>query len=270
MTATESLDIRALSIDADAIGLSTEERLETIWIPVWAAQELVCGGNPKLHDLQALAESFRDYGFQDPPKWDSTLNDGKGGIVFGNGRVECLARMEGDWDRPRGIGVDPESGRWVMPIKVGLDLVDQEQALKFLVDHNNLTLSGGTLTALDTSRMYDSGRYLEILRSVGSTLTVDGDDIELIQAFHDEPLDLSGEGDSDAEGEVEGDDDTEDESEEVRYILKYDEDMAQEFEEMLAALAAEYEIEPIHYADIVFQAVQSAYRAAITNHSSKG
>lgn len=263
----EVINIQALAIPEDEIQLAPDERLESIWLPVWVAAGLVSEGNPKLHDLQALAESFRDYGFSDPPKWDKTLNDGKGGLVFGNGRVECLARMEesDNWERPRGIGIHRETGRWLMPIKIGLDLESQQQALKFLVDHNNLTLSGGTLTALDASRMYESGKYLELLGMTGGSLTVDGDDIELIQSFHDEPLDLS---DASDEGDDEAVEEDGPDSDRVRYSLEYDEDTAQEFEEMLAALAAEFEIHPGQHSDIIFQAVQTAYRAAVGNHAS--
>lgn len=257
----EAINIRALAVPDEEIDLAADERLETIWLPVWVVAGMAADENPKLHDLQALSESFRDYGFSDPPKWDKTLNGGKGGLVFGNGRAECLFRMEETGrPRPRGVALHRDTGRWLMPVKIGLDLESQQQALKFLIDHNNLTLSGGTLTALDASRMFDTEQYLTLLDSVGGALTVDENDIELIRAFHDEPLDLSDE-DEDVDENLEPDGADGDGEGQVGYILKFDEIIAQEFEEMLAVLAAKYEVHPSEYGEIIFNAVQFAYRA---------
>ena len=49
--------------------------------------------NPKLHDIGSIIESIKRYGFKDAPKYEPLLNEGAGGIVEGNGRIEALVTM---------------------------------------------------------------------------------------------------------------------------------------------------------------------------------
>ena len=51
-------------------------------------------GNAKKHDIPKISGSIRRYGFRDPLAIDTALNDGKGGISEGNGRLEGLLGME--------------------------------------------------------------------------------------------------------------------------------------------------------------------------------
>lgn len=141
-------------------------------------------GNPKQHDLQLIAESIKANGFVDPPKWDGTLNGGEGGLVFGNGRTEALAWMKAQgWDLPRGIGLTKD-GNWAIPVIFGVDAQSEAAAKRLCIDHNNLTLAGGSFTALDMSRMYDQQAYLLMLGSLAEEgdmpLTVDDDDLSLL------------------------------------------------------------------------------------------
>lgn len=133
--------------------------------------------NPKRHDIGAIVESIRRYGFVDPPKYDQTL----GALVYGNGRDEALEWMhaQGD-DPPRGVLV-ADDGMWLMPVKVGVDQESAEQAEALALDHNNLTLSGGDFTAWDMARMWSEG-YADILAGLATAdalpITVDGDALD--------------------------------------------------------------------------------------------
>ena len=63
--------------------------------------------NAKLHNLDQIIQSIVRYGFKIACKWEGKLNDRRGGIVAGNGRIEALRKMErrGD-DLPIGIAQD--------------------------------------------------------------------------------------------------------------------------------------------------------------------
>ena len=111
--------------------------------------------NPKLHDMQALVESFEKYGFLDPPKWDSSLNGGEGGLVEGNGREEALEWMKHQGRNPPvGIGLT-DDGDWAVPVLFGNDLPDEISAQSYAIDHNNLVLGGGNFDVFDTARLWD-------------------------------------------------------------------------------------------------------------------
>jgi hypothetical protein len=146
--------------------------------------------NPKLHDIGAIVESIRRYGFIDPPGFDATL----GAFTYGNGRDEALEWMYAQGEPlPRGILV-ADDGMWLMPVKVGLDQATAEQAEALALDHNNLTLSGGPFTAYDMARMWGDG-YTEILASLATAdalpITVDGDALDgLLQQGGTDILDL--------------------------------------------------------------------------------
>ena len=112
------------------------------------------------------------------------MNGGSGGIVAGNGRTEALAAMWGQGRTPpRGIAVD-KAGEWHIPIVFGCDATSEAQARKFVADHNNLTMAGGSFTALDMSRMYDKSLYVKYLeqqqKEDALPNTVDADDLALL------------------------------------------------------------------------------------------
>lgn len=97
--------------------------------------------NPKRHDLPKIADSIRRHGFKDPPKFEPALNDGRGGIVEGNGRMEALEDMyEAGEPPPRGIGTDSD-GRWWVPVLFGVDAASQAEAASYGIDHNWLTVA---------------------------------------------------------------------------------------------------------------------------------
>jgi hypothetical protein len=134
--------------------------------------------NPKKHDIGGICQSIDRYGFRNPPIWDKTLNNGRGGIAAGNGRTEALAAMEKqNLPVPRGIAVD-DQGRWCMPIVFGCNAVNQSEAISFLVDDNNLNL-GGDFSLWDMSKIWDSSGYIQMLTAIAeegvSPVTVDVD-----------------------------------------------------------------------------------------------
>jgi hypothetical protein len=117
------------------------ERLRVEYIPLDLA--LVWEDNKKLHDIPKLIESFETHGFKDPPKFEPVLNDGRGGIVEGNGRMEALAKMRREAiPPPRGIAVT-EDGVWLVPVLFGVDAASEAAAEAYGVDHNATTLAGG-------------------------------------------------------------------------------------------------------------------------------
>ena len=150
--------------------------------------------NPKRHDMGTLVAAIERYGFVDPPKWDETL----GALVYGNGRDEALEWMHRQGrPAPRGIRVD-EAGRWLVPIKFGVDAVSPQEAEALAIDHNNLTMAGGDFTAWDMARMWDAS-YTEILAGLqvddALPLSLDNDSLAaLLAGVGDEP-DIGGAGD---------------------------------------------------------------------------
>ena len=138
------------------------EQLYLRYIPLEYAIEWE--DNPKEHAISDIVESIRTNGFGDPPKWDKNLNNGEGGLVFGNGRTHGLKWMKHNREKaPRGILVHRETGQWLIPVLFGIDAPSLAAAERFALDHNNLTLAGGDLNAYDIGRLYDPVKYLDIL-----------------------------------------------------------------------------------------------------------
>lgn len=150
------------------------------------------GRNPKKHDMGALVAAIERYGFVDPPKFDRAL----GALVYGNGRDEALEWMKSQGRAaPRGIRVD-ESGRWLVPVKFGVDAASQGEAEALAIDHNNLTMAGGDFTAFDMARMWDAS-YAGLLEGLqvddALPLTLDASSLSALLADVGHPQ--TGEGD---------------------------------------------------------------------------
>jgi hypothetical protein len=135
----------------------SDDRLELRYIPL--AQARRWDENPKKHDLEALVRSIETHGFGDPPKYDATL----GALVYGNGRTEALERMrQAGKEPPRGIGVT-ESGDWAVPVIFGVDAESRAAAVAFAIDHNNLTLLGGSLGLEELIGIWDEAGLQRVL-----------------------------------------------------------------------------------------------------------
>ena len=153
----------------DETELQFNDAASVVWVRVQDAAGLLWKDNPKRHDIGAIIESIKRYGFQERPKLDVNLpnvSDGKGAIVAGNGRIEALAGMERDdrYELPRGLAQDRD-GAWCMPILVGTDASSPELASAYAIDDNNLVLAGGDMDSGDYIRMYSSG-YVPLLRTL--------------------------------------------------------------------------------------------------------
>ena len=127
--------------------------LELRYIPISQAE--LFGNNAKLHNLDQIISSITKYGFKSAAKWESALNDGRGGIVAGNGRVEALRVMKerGD-DCPIGIALS-NAGEWCVPVLFGVESSSEVVARAYAFDDNNLTLLGGNFDVADLLGLYD-------------------------------------------------------------------------------------------------------------------
>lgn len=142
--------------------------------------------NPKAHDLGALIRSFERHGFKQPPRYEPTLNDGAGGIVAGNGRIEALQAMRNaGHDAPRGIEV--QDGAWYVPVLFGVDAASQAAAEAYGLDDNNMVMAGGDFTAIDQARAWHAN-YLDLLQELAAAdelpVSVDGDDLDALLAYN--------------------------------------------------------------------------------------
>jgi hypothetical protein len=161
------------------------EAVQVKFIPLSYIQkvsEVLWKRNAKKHDIRGILDSIERYGFIDPPKWDSNLNGGNGGLIYGNGRTEAIvsalleAKSKG-LEPPRGIPIAKESGEWCIPVKFGVDAESEHLAMAAAIDHNNLTMAGGDFELADFTKMWDEAGYLGVLSELADgellPLTVD-------------------------------------------------------------------------------------------------
>ena len=146
-------------------------------------QMVLWENNVKLHDIGTIQESFYIHGFKDPPKFEPKLNDGKGGIVEGNGRSIALKLLKDDGrEPPRGVIIDVDNDDWLIPVIFGVDADSELAAEAYGVDHNSTTLSGGNFDLADHMRLYDDG----IVNMLGKL----AEGSERTAAYSDEMVDL--------------------------------------------------------------------------------
>jgi hypothetical protein len=182
--------------------LEVKDAPRLVWVRVQDALGLIVKENPKKHNIGELISSLTRYGYQEVAKLDATI----GGIKAGNGRIEALAFMERDnMTVPRGIAVEKDTGAWVVPVTVGVDAVSRSEGLAYLVDSNNLVLSGGDLDGFDMARMWDA-HYVDLLGGLDELpVTVDAETLEALLAackdsgIPDEPQEHDGSTENDTE-----------------------------------------------------------------------
>ena len=169
MVTTAAADLLQLSINYLLLSELSEKFLE---------------GNAKRHDIGAICTSIKRYGFRDPLAIDAALNNGKGGVVEGNGRLEALLCLRQQGEGPPAYIKITESGDWAVPCIVGGNSATEAEGLAYSLDHNSLTMAGGDFTALDISGLYNPAEYLELLERLAQAdslpVTVDGDDLDLL------------------------------------------------------------------------------------------
>lgn len=108
-------------------------------------------GNPKLHDLAAIKESIRRFGFVSP----IIVNEATGSILAGHGRVTALREMCADGEPMPGRIKEWADG-WEVPVLAGVSFESDEEARAYLVADNRLTELGG----------WDHGALFAILREI--------------------------------------------------------------------------------------------------------
>lgn len=164
-----------------------DERLELRYVPLGQARRW--DDNPKKHDLAALVRSIETHGFGDPPKYDAALD----ALVYGNGRTEALEQMRAAGNEtPRGIAL-VEGGEWAVPVIFGVDAKSRAAAVAFAIDHNNLTLLGGSLKFEDLLGIWDEEGLKHVLEEApdaGSFLaSMDATDLDsLLQGPEFDPV----------------------------------------------------------------------------------
>jgi len=150
--------------------------------------------NPKKHDVGALVQSVRRYGFRDAPIFDGTLK----ALVAGHGRLKALEAMRAEGDAAP-IGVTVDGGQWLVPIQMGVDAKSAAEAKAFLIDHNALTLSGGDFGPDGLLRLYERDGLGEMLREAAEAgelpVTFDAEDMDELlngpkKVEEDDPSDL--------------------------------------------------------------------------------
>lgn len=159
----------------------TGEKLQLKYIPL--DQVVLWDDNPKKHDIGALIASIEKYGYVDPAKFDPNLNNGKGGLVYGNGRSQCVQMLRDDPEKeivPRGVCTDSD-GNWYLPVLFGVDAESEAVARALAIDHNNLTMAGGDFDLWEMAKMWEQQDYAALLESLQTQdavpITMDRDDI---------------------------------------------------------------------------------------------
>lgn len=123
-----------------------------------ALRRRILPGNPKLHDVDAIALAILRWGWTIPCALDAT----SGHLVAGHGRLEALEilcaggtaraselmRLEGDAEAvydgawpPRGLSVDP-AGAWLVPVLV-IPFENEDERDAYVVADNQLGPRGG-------------------------------------------------------------------------------------------------------------------------------
>jgi site-specific DNA-methyltransferase (adenine-specific)/site-specific DNA-methyltransferase (cytosine-N4-specific) len=164
------------------------EKLEVKYIPL--SQAVLLEINPKKHDMGGLIELIKLHGFKDPPKWEPQLNNGNGGIVEGNGRIEALSVMYGmKEDKPRGILVNSETNEWLVPVLFGVNSESEQAALAYSISHNVSTMAGGDFELSDYLKLYDQEEFIDLAINLAEqdfyALPFDGDDIDSLKAIRE-------------------------------------------------------------------------------------
>jgi hypothetical protein len=178
-------NLQDLALDPAKI---TGDTLTLKFVPLSALRRLdkvLLRKNYKKHDIGALCESIDTYGFVSPAKYDSNLNDGDGGLVFGNGRTEAIVgllldRQKSKQDPPRGVATNAD-GEWCIPVLFGVDQINEEMARALAIDDNNITMLGGDFTAFDMAKMWELPGYVANLAEIAdfgvAPISVDFDSI---------------------------------------------------------------------------------------------
>lgn len=169
------------------MNINEQNKLKIEYIPLSRAR--VWDRNKKKHDIGALCSSLQKHGFQDPPRFSAALNNGEGGTVEGNGRLEALSILKRQGGKvPKGIGID-DSGEWYVPFIFGNDFESQKKAEAYAIDHNNLTFMGAEgFSDFDIAQHWDEG-YTDILAELAKDdwlpVSIDTEALDMLMTVPD-------------------------------------------------------------------------------------
>jgi hypothetical protein len=94
--------------------------------------------NPKDHDVDAVGESIRRFGFVAP----IVLDENTGRLVAGHGRLETLQRAKAAGEAPPERIIEKDDD-WLVPVVRGVAFADDQEAEAYLVADNRLVELGG-------------------------------------------------------------------------------------------------------------------------------
>src|SRR3990167_4069643 len=94
--------------------------------------------NPKLHDQQAIHDSYQRFGFVSP----ILIDESTGRVVAGHGRLEALLTMKSRGEQPPARIVVKDQD-WLVPVIRGLTFESEKEAEAYLLADNQLTIALG-------------------------------------------------------------------------------------------------------------------------------
>ena len=148
-----------MSSNLKQIAETTGDVIAVHYVSLDDLQDTFLDGNSKKHDTAKIIESIRRYGFRDPIAFDPSLNEGKGGIIEGNGRLESLIEMRSSgMNLPRGV----QDG-WKVPIIFGVNASSEAEAVAFSIEHNWSVLWGSDIDLESITLMFDDNALKEQL-----------------------------------------------------------------------------------------------------------
>ena len=164
--------------------------LKLNYIELDVIQDYFLERNSKKHDRGKIIDSIQRYGFKKPLAFDPNLNNGEGGILFGNGRIEALVEMrKTDANVPNGI----EEG-WKVPVLFGVNAVNEAEAIAFSVEDNLSSTWGSEITVAQVLTMFDTedlSAQFRLLDEANSLPLSFADDLPTYRKLLDDSEDLT-------------------------------------------------------------------------------
>ena len=147
--------------------------IEVQYIPL--SEIVQADTNPKDHDIGAIYQSIKRFGFTQP----IMMNENTGKLLAGHGRLQTLQTLKDAGEKvPNRI--KEKDGEWLVPVLKGISFEDDNEAQAYLIADNRLTELGGW----NTGELVD-----ELERLIQAGLDLDGigydfDDLETMVSDH--------------------------------------------------------------------------------------
>jgi hypothetical protein len=135
--------------------------------------------NPKKHELSAIKDSIKRFGFVSP----IVMNEATGKLLAGHGRREATLILQAEGaEPPTRVVVDPVTGDWLVPVLRGIRFDNESDARAYLLADNRLTELGGW----DTEALVGELRALAELDDPSALIGMGWDDKELAKLLEDQ------------------------------------------------------------------------------------